>query len=142
MRTLLDPESGDLVEVLDEHTVGGEPYDYGLYRASVMTQSRQHRKAISDAEEAGKDVGRKMGAYRLQLSLAIPRMKQEHGATVAEAMAKGEESVRTAHEELIAAQAIERAAMERVRLCRDDRDAGRQLGAWSREANPDGWRNS
>lgn len=142
MRTLLDPATGELVEVLDEATIGGEPYDYGAFRASVMTQSRQHREAISAAETAGKDVASKTKAYRLALALAIPRMKQEHGATVAEAMAKGEEEVATANENLIAAQAIERAAMERVRLCRDDRDALGSLGYWSREANPDGWRDS
>lgn len=142
MRIVIDPETGEQYEVLDNDLIGAEPYDYGQYRRMTMTISREHRKAIKAAKEAGNAVGVATSNYHRELALTIPRMKVEHGsATLAEQLAKGEETVRQAKEQLIVAEANERAAMETVRMIRDDRSSALTMGAWSREANADGWRD-
>lgn len=143
MRVLADTESGELVEVLPEAVLGPqEPYDYADFRRSVMASSREHRQAIVDLQKADADAGRADANYRRALSLAMPKAKAEVGATMAEHRAKGYPEVADAYEERLAAEAISRAAQEKVRLCRDDRSALSAMGYWSREADADNWRDS
>lgn len=142
MKLLLDPDTGELVEALPEDTVRAEPYDYADFRRAVMANSREHRQALTAYEQASAQAATAEVAYRKALALALPGVKAEHGATIAEAMAKGLDSVSEALDAKLAADALERAAMERIRLCRDDRVALGGLGSWSREANADGWRGA
>lgn len=142
MRVLVDPETGELVEVLPEATLGPQaPYDYADFRRANMAASREHREALRALLEREKAAGQADANYRKLLALAMLRMKAEHGSTVAEQLAKGEPEVVEAYEERLAAEAEARAAMEKVRLCRDDRVALSAMGGWSREADPDGWRS-
>jgi len=141
MRIVVDPETGEQYEVLDDQLVGAEPYDYAGFRRMSMTVSREHRAAINAAEASGKKLAKATKEYRKQLALAVGRLKPQ-GATVAEVLAKGTDAVLEAKEEMDSAAAEDRAAMERIRLCRDDRGNALTMGAWSREANSDGWRAS
>lgn len=142
MRVLVEPQTGELYEVQDADLVGGEPYDYAGYRRAQMAATREHRKALRDFAEAATAAARTEREYRRAISVHLPAVKAEHGATVAEAMVKGVQEVGDAYEAKLAAEALERAAMEYVRLCRDDRMALNAMGGWSREADPDGWRNA
>lgn len=139
MRQVADIETGEIYEALDADLVDVEPYDYASFRRMSMTVSRQHRSAIRAAKDAGVTLARAKAAYHRQVALAIPGMKAEHGATIAEQMAKGEPDVQEAKEAMDIAEANERAAMETVRLVRSDREAAQSLGYWSREADADGW---
>jgi hypothetical protein len=134
MRTLADPDTGEVYEVLDHDLTGSEPYDYPQFRRAAMTVSREHRKAITDAELAGKALAGAEGAYHKQLAVAVGTLKVAHGSTIAETLAKGVDSVKAAKEARDEAAARDRAAMERVRLCRDDRAVLLTMGAWSRQA--------
>jgi hypothetical protein len=139
MRQVADIETGDIYEALDSDLVGGEPYDYAGFRRMSMAVSRQHRSAIRAAKDAGITLARAKAEYHRQVALAIPGMKAEHGATIAEQMAKGEPDVKEAKEAMDIAEANERAAMETVRLVRSDRDAAQAMGYWSRESASAGW---
>lgn len=139
MRQVADIETGEIYEAADSDLVGSEPYDYASFRRMSMTVSRQHRSAIQAAKDSGIILARAKTEYHRQVALAIPGMKAEHGATVAEQMAKGELAVSEAKEAMDIAEANDRSAMETVRLVRSDRDAAQSLGYWSREADADGW---
>lgn len=136
MKPLLDPETGELYEALDSDLVGSEPYDYASFRRAAMTVSREHRAAIAEAQGAGNTLAHAEGEYHRELAMAVGRLKGEHGATIAETLAKGESPVRQAKEARDAAGAREKAAMERIRLCRDDRAVLLTMGAWSRQMGP------
>jgi hypothetical protein len=141
MRVLVDPETGEMVEVLPEAVIGPqEPYDYAGYRRSCFAASKEHREAITDARAKGAKAARAESTYRKNLAQQLLLAKAEHGATVAEAVAKGTDEVANAHTAMLIAQSEERTAMEKVRLCRDDADRLSSMGFWSREANSDGWR--
>lgn len=139
MRQVADIVTGEIYEAADADLVGSEPYDYASFRRMSMTVSRQHRTAIQAAKDSGIALARAKAEYHRQVALAIPGMKAEHGATIAEQMAKGEPVVQGAKEEMDIAEAEDRSAMETVRLVRSDREAAQSLGYWSREANADGW---
>ena len=139
MRQLVDPVTGEAFEVLDADLVASEPYDYSSFRRMSMTVSREHRAAIKTTENTGKALARAEAQYHKQLALAVSTLKAEHGATIAEALAKGESRVQIAKEARDCAAAEDRAAMETVRLCRHDRDAAQAMGFWSREAGAEGW---
>jgi hypothetical protein len=135
-----DTETGELFEVLDADLISdSEPYDYAGFRRMCMTISAQHRKAIADSRQTGVALARAEAEYHRQLAITIPRMKAEHGATGAEALAKGEPDVKAAKEARDIAAAVDRAAMETVRLVRSDRDAAQAMGYWSRESASAGW---
>jgi predicted ATPase len=112
------------------------PYDYAGFRRAAQTISREHRDAINAGERAGKALAVAESEYHKHLAITVSRLRPE-GATVAETLAKGEPMVRQAKEERDQAAAIDRAAMERIRLCRDDRAVLLAMGAWSRQVN--GW---
>lgn len=139
MRVVIDPTTGEQYEVVDGDLIGGEPFDYAQFRRASITVSRQHRAAIKKTEETGTRVAECEREYRKQLAIQVARMKELHGATIAEQMAKGVDEVALARENLSVAEAKDRAAMEEVRLVRADRESTQALGFWSREANSDGW---
>src|SRR6185437_3299643 len=139
MRVVADVNTGELMEVVDGDLIGGEPYDYAAFRRSSMTVRRQHQDAIERTKETGTALAAAEKEYRKQLALAMPRMKDQYGATNAEAMAKVEKPVADAREALLIAEYEDRAAMEEVRLVRADRETAQACGYWSREAGSDGW---
>lgn len=139
MRTLVDPETGELVEVLPNDVASTEPYDYADFRRANLQATREHRDALRELREAEKKSAKADADYHRELSKGVLKAKHEHGATVAETVAKGTDAVAAAREERLAAEALARAAMEKVRLCRDDRAALAAMGSWSRTANADGW---
>lgn len=141
MRVLVDPESGEMVEVLPEAVIGPqEPYDYANYRRACFAASREHREALAAHDAAATEAARAESTYRKELAIGVLKAKTEHGSTIAETIAKGSDKVADAHEAMVIAQAKERTAMEKVRLCRDDADRLSSMGFWSREADADGWR--
>lgn len=139
MRQVADTETGEIMEVLDADLVGAEPYDYSSFRHMSMTVSREHRATIAETEETGEGLAKAEAEYHKQLAIAVARLKPIHGATIAETLAKGEKPVVEAKEARDVAAAKDRAAMERVRLCRADRDAAQAMGYWSRESGAEGW---
>lgn len=139
MRQVADIETGEIMEALDSDLVGAEPYSYDTFRRMSMTVSREHRKTIKEAKETGEALAEAEAEYHKQLALAVIKLKPEHGSTIAETLAKGEHEVQVAKEARDVASANDRAAMERIRLCRDDRNVAAALGYWSREAGAEGW---
>lgn len=133
MRVLLDPETGELVEVLESDTVGVGAYDLPQFRRAVMSQTREKRDALKAHETAVKSKAETEATYRKELAKAILVAKAEHGATVAESIAKGEPEVVEAREAMIAAEGLERSAYERLRLCSEDRASLHRLGEWSKD---------
>lgn len=110
-----------------------EPYDYDQFRRKAQAVSAEHQQAIDASEQTGKDLAHAEAEYHKQLAIAVGRLKPQ-GATVAETLAKGCPEVVSAKESRDQCAAIDRAAMERIRLCRDDRAVLLTLGAWSRAA--------
>lgn len=134
MRVLQDPATGELVEIFDDEAVQdeGKAYSYTEFRRAALSMSKEHRGAVNESDEAGKALAAAEADYHRKLAVAVVRAKQEHGATVAETLAKGDEEVALAKDKRDAEAARDRAAMERVRLCRDDRAILLTMGAWSR----------
>jgi uncharacterized protein with gpF-like domain len=131
MRVLADPTTGELVEVLDADTVGVGAYDLPQFRRAIMSQTREKRSALAAHEQAVKTKADTEATYRKELAKAILVAKNDHGATVAEAVAKGTGPVVEAREAMIAAEGLERSAYERLRLCSEDRASLHRLGEWS-----------
>lgn len=131
MRVLVDPQTGELVEVLPEHTHGAEPYDFAQAKRAVMAATRERREAERAYRDAVQTKAASEAIYRRELAKAVLLAKAEHGATVAEVTAKGEPAVVEAREAMIAAEGMERAAQERLRLCSEDRASLHRLIEWS-----------
>ncbi len=131
MRVLLDKDTGELVEVLESDTVGFGAYDLPQFRRAIMAQTREKRDALKTHEAAVQTKAETEAQYRKVLAQAIMVAKDEHGATVAEAVAKGTDAVVAAREAMIAAEGLERSAYERLRLCSEDRASLHRLGEWS-----------
>ncbi len=141
MKLVMDPDSGEAYEVLPSDLAGAEPYSYADYRRAVMSQSREHRAAINGLRDAIDTAAGCEVIYRKELATAVLRLKVAHGSTVAPDLAKGEEAVGKAMEARDIAAGMVDVAKERLRLCQQDRAALSRMGEWSREADPDGWRN-
>ena len=107
--------------------------DLHQFERSARTIGGEHRKAIDDSETSARDLSRAEGEYHKALAVETAMAKQEFGsATMAETMAKGSPRVTNAKLERDVAAAKDRAAMERVRLSRDDRQALLSIAGWSR----------
>lgn len=107
-------------------------YDFDEFRRLSQQVGKEHRDAIDAAEDSGRQLAKADAEYHRALAVEVAGCKQEFGATVAETMAKGSSRVREAKEARDAAAARDRAAMERIRLARDDRASLLTLGAWSK----------
>lgn len=141
MRVLLDPETGELVEVLPGDVVGTEPYDFAGYKRATMAATREKRGVLKALDDAIVERAEAEGDYARKKSAAVETAKREHGSTVAPDIAKGKDDVAAALERREKARDMVRAWQERSRLCSEDRASLHRLGEWSREADPDGWRN-
>lgn len=136
MRVLVDPDTGELVEVVDAAALDTTPYDYREAKAAIMRATLDYKAHVRAYREA---IGRKAEAerdYRRELATTIPQMKAEHGATNAEALAKGQPNVSEAKERVIIAEGDVYAEVELMRLARDNRVSISQLTAWSRSIDP------
>lgn len=131
MRTLVDPQTGEAVEVLESDTVGVGAYDLPQARRAVMSQTREKREALAELENAVSAKATAQGQYRRLLAQAMMAVKAEHGATVSEQVAKGQDDVVEARENMVASEGMERAALERLRLCGEDRASIHRLIEWS-----------
>jgi len=138
-RVLVDPETGELVEVLPNDVAGVEPYDYAQSKRAGMGLTRETRQTVRELSEAGQRKAKADRAYREALSREVLLAKAEHGATVAEAVAKGQTSVSTAHEEFLAAESAEKVAQAKLRLHSEDRATYHRWVEWSREAPGSGF---
>lgn len=93
----------------------------------------EHRQAIIDSEDVARRLSKADAEYHRALAVQTAMAKQEYGsATMAETMAKGSSEVREAKEARDVLVAQDRAAMERIRLARDDRSALLSIAGWSR----------
>jgi cellobiose-specific phosphotransferase system component IIA len=133
-RVLVDPESGELVEALPGDVVGVEPYDYAQAKRAGLGLTRETRATLRKLDEAGDAKAAASGAYRVALAKAILRAKAEHGATVAEAIAKGTDEVSEAHVAFLAAESREKALEKRLRLHSEDRATYHRWVEWSMRA--------
>jgi len=131
VRVLIDPETGEMVEVAPSDVVGTEPYDYAQAKRVGLSLTRETRQTLRELEAAGKAKAEAERAYREALSKAILRAKNEHGATVAESVAKGYPEVAEARERMIAAEARERMLLEKRRLHSEDRATFHRWVEWS-----------
>jgi hypothetical protein len=133
MRVVSDPVTGELLEVLPNEVHEQEPYDYGESKVAVMNASRERRGAEMEYRNAVDRKAKAEREYRRVLSVEVMKAKVEHGATVAEMIAKGTDTVGLAKEEALAAEGQVRAALERMQLCSEDRASLHRLIEWSRE---------
>lgn len=106
--------------------------DLEQFEASAKTIGEEHRAAIRASETSGKELAHAERDYLAELVATIPAESQMWGKTLAENMAKGQLKVREKKAARDIAAAKDRAAMERVRLARDDRQALLAIAAWSR----------
>lgn len=132
MRVLVDPDTGELLEVEDRFIQDFTPYDYREAKAAVMRASVERRGAEGDYRNAVGKKGEAEASYRRLLALAVVEAKAEHGSTLAVSIAKGREDVAQAKQDALVAEGMVYAALERLRLCTEDRQSLSQLIAWSR----------
>ena len=99
---------------------------------AASTIANQHGNAIRESERTAAALARADATYHRALAVQVAMAKQEFGATISETMAKGSSEVTEAKEERDIAAAKDRAAMERIRLARDDRAALLKIADWSR----------
>lgn len=136
---LVDPATGEAVEVLPEQVVGPEPYDYAQAKRKANGLSLEARTVIADYKTAVEERKRATKAHRQALSMAVLEARTEHGATLAETVAKGTDEVAGAEADKIAAEGMVRVQEERRKLSSEDRASFHRLVEWSMKANPDGW---
>jgi multidrug resistance efflux pump len=136
VRILVDPDTGELLEVEDRFLSDWTPYDYRQAKAAVMRASHERREAEKRYREAVQKKGEAEASYRRLLALAVVEAKAEHGSTLAVSIAKGREDVAQAKEDALVAEGMVYAALERLRLCSEDRQSLSQLIAWSRSVDP------
>jgi hypothetical protein len=142
MRVLADPDTGELVEVVPEAVLGLTPYDYREAKAASMRASLERRKAEGEYREAVTEKGRTEASYRRLKSQAVVEAKVEHGSTLANQIAAGREDVAQAKEDALVAEGMVYAALERLRLCSEDRQSLIGLVAWSRAVALEAWGDS
>lgn len=139
MRALVDPATGELVEVADTDCLGLEPYDYRAAKATALQATRDYLALVREYERAIEAKSQAEGRYRRELAKAMLAAKAEYGATMAEAMAKGTEAVAAADEARIIAEGHVYAVIERMRLARDNRVSISQFTVWSRDLDKTGF---
>lgn len=138
-RVLVDPETGELVEVAPSDVVGVEPYDYAQAKRVGMGLTRETRATLRELDEAGKAKAQANLDYRRALATETLKAKAEHGATVAEAVAKGTEDVSEAQARFLAAESREKLMNAKLRLHSEDRATFHRWVEWSREAPGSGF---
>jgi hypothetical protein len=139
VRVYADQTTGELVEHLPADMVGLEVYDYRQAKAAHMRASVERRKAQQAYETAIREMAAAERGYRSELAKAMLRAKDEHGATVAESMAKGDEKVLEARERYVIADGMRYAALEVIRNCDGDRQGIAQLVRWSQAVSTGPW---
>lgn len=139
MRILADPDTGEVVEVLETNVVGLEPYDYRQAKAAHIRASKERREATDTYTKAIDELGAAERHYRMVLSQQMLIAKGEHGATIAEQVAKGTSAVLEARERFTIAEGMKYAALERIRGCDGDRQGIAQLVKWSQAQATGPW---
>lgn len=135
MKVYVDPETGELVEVLPSDLAGTEPYDYAEAKRAVMSATRERREAERQLRDAIVEKANAEGDYRATLARLIPSAKAEHGATNAEAVAKGQpEAVAALKRRDLAVETVN-VWKERLRLCSEDRASLHRLIEWSQNVD-------
>lgn len=109
------------------------PYDYREAKIAVLNASRERRAAESEYRIAIERKASTERVYRKALATEMLAFKEQHGATMAEALAKGTEHVGAAREAATIAEGRVYACLERLRLCSEDRASLHRLIEWSRE---------
>lgn len=105
----------------------GDPLDADDAREASRMSSRLRRNAEAELRQAVENRGNAEGNYRMLLAKAIVRMRQDHPATVAVDMAKGEEDVNKALIDFRIADGMVDAHKERLRSIEGDRSQLRGL---------------
>jgi hypothetical protein len=131
VRLLVDPDTGELLEVLDATVIGLEPYGYREAKAAHMRASRERRDAVKAYTAAIKEVGAAEREYRMVIAQEMILAKEEYGATMAESVAKGSPRALEARERFTIADGMRYAALELIRTCDGDRTGVTQLVKWS-----------
>lgn len=139
MKVYVDQDSGELVEHLPSEMVGLEPYDFRGAKAAHMRASTERREAVVEYVAAIREMGKAERAYRTVLAQEMLKAKDEHGATVAEAMAKGTQVCAEARERFTIADGMRYAALEKIRTCDGDRTGVAQLVKWSESVSTGPW---
>jgi hypothetical protein len=139
----VDSETGELYEGLPVDVSGTEPYDYADYKRATLAATREKRQVLAELEKAIEEKAEAEGEYRRLKAKAMRDAREKYGATMAADMAKGEDPlVVEALKRRERAVDMVKVLQERARLCSEDRASLHRLGEWSREADPDGWRNA
>ena len=122
MRVLVDQETGELVEVIEELMISDlTPYDYRQAKAAAMRASTQRRKAVEEYRGAIRHLAGCEKNYRRELAMEVARQKAIGPSTTAEVLAKGEPAVLKAREAYVLADGMRYAALEVIRGCDGDR---------------------
>lgn len=142
MKVLADPATGELMEVLEEALVGLTPYDFREAKAAHMRASIERRQAESEYEAAVEELARAERNYRMTLAQQLMRAKADHGATNAEAIAKGTAEVLDARERYVIADGMRYVKLEKIRRADGDRQGVAQLVKWSQAVATGPWGDS
>jgi len=135
---VVNPEDGELLEVLPaDYVQNGQPYSYPEAKAAAMRVTVERRRRIKDYEDACNAVGNATAHYRRELAKEMLVQKSRHGATMAEQLAKGQEHVAQAKEDLIIAEGKRNAAWQLILTNDADRMTVTQLTKWSQSV--EGW---
>lgn len=139
MKPVTDLETGELLEVLDTELVGLQPYSFREAKAAHMRASVERRKIVERLKMAVREQGTAEAVYRRELARGILTEKQDLGATVAEAVAKGREEVMDARQRLVIAEGMVRATQEELKGADGDRTGIAQLVKWSEAVSTGPW---
>lgn len=139
MRVLADPATGELVEVPHEGTfASAEPYDLRQARTIANSLHVEKQRTLTLLEKAIDEKAEAEGAYRRVLADHMRAAKDEHGATVAEKIAKGHPEVVEASERRDRAKDRVDALKERLKLGSEDRASFHRLLEMSTRMEPGG----
>lgn len=116
---------------LDRPYKQGDPLDLDDARKASRRCSELRRAAEAELRNAVEECGRKEGAYRQALAKEIVTKRQEHPATVAVDLAKGEKNVNEALVAFRIAEGMVDAHKERLRTIEGERSQLKSLVDWS-----------
>lgn len=130
-RILIDPDTGERVEVGAQAVSGLEPYDYEQAKRVGLKLTQERRAALTALEEAVKVHAQAEDDYRTTLREQIVLDKSAHGATAGLEMARGHSEVARLRNARDVAAGMVKARELAVKGMEGDRATFHRLVEWS-----------
>ena len=130
-RILIDPETGERVEVGAQAVSGLEPYDFEQAKRVGLRLTMERRAALKGVEDAAIVHAKAEAAYRQELREQIVKDKSAHGSTAGLEMARGSAEVARLREARDIAAGLLKAKELAVRGLEGDRATFHRLLEWS-----------